>query len=235
MADARVIVALDLPDAATALQFADRLAPEKCRLKVGKALFTQAGPDIVKCLVDKGFDVFLDLKYHDIPNTVAAACRAAADLGVWMLNVHAAGGRDMLLAAHEAVGDQTPLLIGVTVLTSLHDDDLQAIGFAGDSAEQVVRLAGLCAEAGLQGVVASAQESARLRQHFPRDFMLVTPGIRPAGSGADDQARTMTPTEAIRAGSDYLVMGRPITRAADPVAVLDEINQALHQAISPNH
>lgn len=233
MNNSRVIVALDFPDTNATLELVAKLDPEKCRVKVGKELFTRAGPDLVRTLVDKGFDVFLDLKYHDIPNTVAAACRAATDLGVWMLNVHASGGKDMLLAAHEAVtgtGSRTPILIGVTVLTSLSDNDLQAIGVNTDSAGQVLRLAELCVDAGLNGVVASAQESKMLRQHVPQDFKLVTPGIRPRGSEKDDQTRIMTPGDAINAGSDYLVIGRPITQATNPIQVLDLINQEITTA-----
>jgi orotidine-5'-phosphate decarboxylase len=226
---ARVIVALDFPNASEALALAARVTPEQCRLKVGFELFTSAGPALVETLVQKGFDVFLDLKYHDIPNTVASACAAAARLGVWMLNVHSLGGRDMLHAARAALdtGARRPLLIGVTLLTSHSAQDLAAIGLPPDPAVLVVRLAGLVKEAGLDGVVCSAAEAAALRSVYGPNFCLVTPGIRPAGTAAGDQRRVMTPVAALRAGVHYLVIGRPITQAADPRAVLAAINQEL--------
>jgi orotidine-5'-phosphate decarboxylase len=226
---ARVIVALDFPNASEALALAARVTPEQCRLKVGFELFTSAGPALVETLVQKGFDVFLDLKYHDIPNTVASACAAAARLGVWMLNVHSLGGRDMLHAARAALdtGARRPLLIGVTLLTSHSAQDLAAIGLPPDPAVLVVRLAGLVKEAGLDGVVCSAAEAAALRSVYGPNFCLVTPGIRPAGTAAGDQRRVMTPVAALRAGAHYLVIGRPITQAADPRAVLAAINQEL--------
>jgi len=225
----KIIVALDFPDAAAALALVDRLDPALCRLKVGKELFTVAGPDLVRALVARGYEVFLDLKFHDIPNTVAAACRAAAGLGVWMMNVHASGGRRMMQAAREALAElpQRPLLIGVTVLTSMSAEDLAETGIAAAPADQVMRLAGLTQACGLDGVVCSAQEAALLRQRLGEDFRLVTPGIRPAGSEAGDQRRVMTPTQAIAAGATDLVIGRPITAAADPVKVLQSINDEI--------
>lgn len=225
----QVLVALDFPDAAAALAFVGRLRPDQCRLKVGFELFTAAGPALVERLVAQGFDVFLDLKFHDIPNTVASACAAAARLGVWMLNVHALGGRRMLTAAREALEKtpRRPVLIGVTVLTSHSRGDLEDIGLAVTPAEQVMRLAALVKDSGLDGVVCSAQEAPRLRAEHGPGFCLVTPGIRPSGSARGDQERIVTPAEALRAGSDYLVIGRPVTQAADPLAVLAAINQEL--------
>jgi orotidine-5'-phosphate decarboxylase len=224
-----VIVALDFPTASEALAFAARVTPEQCRLKVGFELFTSAGPAVVEALVTKGFDVFLDLKYHDIPNTVAGACAAAARLGVWMLNVHALGGRRMLVAARELLDkiEHRPLLIGVTVLTSHSGRDLGEIGLPEDTEAQALRLARMVKEAGLDGVVCSAREAARLRTEHGETFCLVTPGIRPAGSDRGDQERVVTPLDAIRLGAHYLVIGRPITQAQDPVAVLTSINQEL--------
>ncbi len=225
----RVIVALDYPTLSEALVFAARVKPEQCRLKVGFELFTSAGPAVVEALRMRGFDVFLDLKYHDIPNTVANACAAAARLGVWMVNVHTLGGRDMLHAARTAIdsGVQRPLLIGVTLLTSHSAQDLAAIGLPPDPAAQAARLAGLAKEAGLDGVVCSAREAAELRNAHGANFCLVTPGIRPAGTASGDQQRVMTPADAVRAGAHYLVIGRPITLAADPLAMLTGINQEL--------
>ncbi len=239
VADARrVIVALDYANARAAVAMARRLDPLACRVKVGKELFTAAGPAVVDELHALGHDVFLDLKFHDIPNTVAGACRAAAALGVWMVNVHALGGRRMLLAAREAIEmapARRPLLIAVTVLTSMDDADLADIGIDVPVAEQVSRLALLAEDCALDGVVCSARESAQLAalvQVRRPGFALVTPGIRPvghhighvAGTAADDQRRVVTPAEAIRAGSTFLVIGRPITAAADPNAVLAAIN-----------
>jgi orotidine-5'-phosphate decarboxylase len=222
----RVIVALDYAAGAEALAFAQRLDPKRCRLKVGKELFTAAGPQLVEQLVDRGFDLFLDLKYHDIPNTVAAACKAAAGLGAWMINVHAGGGRTMMQAAREALAGQArpPKLIAVTVLTSLGGEDLRETGQNEEPAVLVERLARLAASSGLDGVVCSAQEAQRLRQACGPDFCLVTPGIRLADSAQDDQKRVVTPQMAIANGADYLVVGRPITRAADPLSVLERIN-----------
>jgi orotidine-5'-phosphate decarboxylase len=225
----RIIVALDYADAASALALAGRLDPALCRLKVGKELFTVAGPDLVRTLVARGFDVFLDLKFHDIPNTVAAACRAAAGLGVWMMNVHASGGRRMMIAAQEALADlaQRPLLIAVTVLTSMSAEDLNEVGIADAPADQVLRLARLSKQCKLDGVVCSAQEASMLRADLGADFRLVTPGIRPAGSDAGDQRRVMSPVEALRAGSTDLVIGRPITAAPDPLAALKQIQSEI--------
>jgi orotidine-5'-phosphate decarboxylase len=224
--DPRVIVALDYADAASALDLAGRLDPAQCKLKVGKELFVRAGPQLVRDLVDSGFKVFLDLKFHDIPNTVAQACKAAADLGVWMVNVHASGGLRMMQAARAAVDTSAspPKLIAVTVLTSMGRDDLRAIGLDIEPAAQVERLARLAHAAGMDGVVCSAQEATVLRAALDTAFLLVTPGIRPAGSDAGDQSRILTPGRAIAAGADYLVIGRPITQAPDPVTALQDIN-----------
>lgn len=222
-----VIVALDYPSADAARAFVAGVDPQLCRLKVGKELFTRSGPALVEELVGQGFDVFLDLKFHDIPNTVAQACAAAADLGVWMMNVHASGGRRMMAAAREALeqrGGTQPLLIGVTVLTSMGAEDLAEVGVPVAPADQVMRLADLVRAAGLDGVVCSPKESALLRHRLGDDFLLVTPGVRPAGSDIGDQKRVLTPAEAIRQGSDYLVIGRPVTQAEDPVALLRSIN-----------
>ena len=229
----RVIVALDYPDAASALQLVASLTPALCRLKVGKELFTRAGPPLVEELAGRGFDVFLDLKFHDIPNTVASACHAAADLGVWMVNVHALGGERMLLAAREGVerAAHTPLLIAVTILTSMDASDLAAVGLSGSPADNVLRLATLVQQSGLDGVVCSSRETGVLRNALGPDFRLITPGIRPLGSQADDQRRVMTPADALRAGSNYLVIGRPVTRADDPVSVLRTINSELSALI----
>lgn len=222
----RVIVALDYAAAEEALAFARRLDPQRCRVKVGKELFTVAGPDLVRRLADGGFDVFLDLKYHDIPNTVAAACKAAAGLGAWMINVHASGGSAMMRAAREALAGvaKPPLLIAVTVLTSMNDEDLRETGQQETASRLVERLARLAQASGLDGVVCSAQEAALLRKACGAGFRLVTPGIRLADAGKDDQKRVVTPAAAVAAGADYLVVGRPITQAADPLAVLARIN-----------
>ena len=217
-----IIVALDYSQPDQALAMADRLDPAKVRVKVGKELFTRGGPDVVRALHDKGFQVFLDLKFHDIPNTVAGAVKAAADLGVWMVNVHASGGSRMMLAAREAlVGhERPPLLIAVTVLTSQERADLQEIGIDHEPEDQVRRLAALTRDSGLDGVVCSAREAAMLRAACGDDFALVTPGIRPAGSAQDDQRRILTPRQALDVGSDYLVIGRPISQAANPAQAL---------------
>jgi orotidine-5'-phosphate decarboxylase len=227
--DPRIIVALDYPDAASALALAVRLDPTLCRLKVGKELFTAEGPQVVEELMHRGFEVFLDLKFHDIPNTAAQACKAAASLGVWMVNVHALGGRKMMEAARDAVSHAThaPKLIAVTVLTSMAQEDLLDIGIKASPAEMVLRLAQLARDSGLDGVVCSAQEAAVLRQRCGDDFCLVTPGIRPADAAADDQSRTMTPRAALDNGASYLVIGRPVTRAADPLRALQEITQQI--------
>ena len=230
--DPRVIVALDFPQASSALAFVGNVDPQHCRLKVGKELFTAAGPSFVEKLAARGFGVFLDLKYHDIPNTVAAACSAAANLGVWMINVHASGGSRMLSAAREATikFSTPPLLIAVTVLTSLSDEELHEVGYAGDTVSNVMRLAQLAADCELDGVVCSAREAAGLRKTLPKDFYLVTPGIRPQGAVADDQRRIVTPAQAIADGSDYLVIGRPITGAKDPQQALTAINNEIRDA-----
>ncbi len=230
MSDPKVVVALDFDNQAEALIFVDKIQPSDCRLKVGKEMFTYFGPEFVKLLVQRGFDVFLDLKFHDIPNTVARAVTAAAHLGVWMVNVHASGGLKMMEKAKQALapfGDNAPLLIAVTVLTSMEQEDLLSLGIAKSPADQVLHLASLSHQSGLDGVVCSAQEAIKLKQVFGQDFTLVTPGIRPIGSSVDDQKRVMTPKEAITIGVDYLVIGRPITKAADPLAVLTEINRSL--------
>jgi orotidine-5'-phosphate decarboxylase len=234
MPEPRVIVALDLAEAARAMVLVERLHPGLCALKVGKELFVSAGPDLVRSIVARGFKVFLDLKFHDIPNTVAQACVAATRLGVWMLNVHAAGGRAMLTAAREAVseaarelGRPRPRLIAVTVLTSLGQADLEEVGLSGGTAGAVLRLAKLAAACGLDGVVCSALEAPELRRALGRGFVLVTPGIRPTGAVTADQARVVTPEAAVAAGADFLVIGRPITEALDPVVALGRINAAL--------
>ncbi len=220
-----VLVALDYDNAAKALELAGQLDPERCRLKVGNELFTTAGPALVESLHSQGFEVFLDLKFHDIPNTVASAVAAAARLGVWMVNVHTSGGLRMLQAAREAVDQQRhkPLLIGVTLLTSMSEEDLQGIGVQQGPASQVQMLADLACRGGMDGVVCSAQEASALKREFGPDFCLVTPGIRPQNTSNDDQRRVMTPAQALNAGSDYLVVGRPITRSSDPRAAVEAI------------
>lgn len=230
MLDPKVLVALDYQCEADALAFVERVSPTQCRLKVGKEMFTLFGPQFVRQLVAKGFDVFLDLKFHDIPNTVAKAVAASAELGVWMVNVHASGGERMMRAAIAALvpyGDKAPLLIGVTVLTSMEQEDLQGIGLDISPAEQVLRLARLARASGLDGVVCSANEARELKAALGDDFTLVTPGIRPLGAAQGDQRRVMTPREAVAAGADYLVIGRPITQSADPALTLAEINDDL--------
>lgn len=226
-----IIVALDYSDKNAALAFADRIDPQECRLKVGKEMFTLFGPGLVRDLQQRGFDVFLDLKFHDIPNTTAKAVAAAAELGVWMVNVHASGGTRMMQAAKEALvpyGADAPLLIAVTVLTSMESVDLLATGIDISPAEQAERLARLTNECGLDGVVCSAQEASRLKIVCGEQFKLVTPGIRPAGSAAGDQRRVMTPIEAKVAGVDYMVIGRPITQSADPAMTLSAIRASLN-------
>ncbi len=229
----RVIVALDYASAAEALAFAQRLDPKRCRVKVGKELFTVSGPALVEQLVARGFDVFLDLKYHDIPNTVASACKSAAALGVWMMNVHASGGRAMMQAAREALAglSKPPKLIAVTVLTSLGAEDLRETGQMEEPQLLVERLAKLAAASGMDGVVCSAQEASLLRRVCGPAFCLVTPGIRLADAAQDDQKRIVTPQVAIKDGADYLVVGRPVTRASDPLAVLDRINADIAAAL----
>lgn len=229
MSESKIIIALDFPGAGEARSFYKQVDPARCRVKVGKELFTRAGPDFVRELVNAGFDVFLDLKFHDIPNTVAQACRAAADLGVWMLNVHAMGGRAMLEAAREGIdaSSNSPLLIAVTILTSMKEADLAEVGINSSVAEQVQRLATLVKSCKLDGVVCSSHEVSELRSTLGDDFCLVTPGIRPKGSEVGDQKRIMTPKQAVGLGSSYLVIGRPITQAKDPMAVLVSIEQEL--------
>jgi len=227
-----VIVALDYDNQDSALTLADRLDPTLCQLKVGKELFTAAGPSVVKKLTDRGFDIFLDLKFHDIPNTVAKAIGTAADLGVWMTNVHASGGSRMMSAARQALDSKGSdmLLIGVTVLTSMGVSDLEEVGVQGNASAQVLRLAELAKNSGLDGVVCSAQEAKLLKESLGQGFKLVTPGIRLADSAADDQRRIVTPADALALGSDYLVIGRPITKSTDPLATLLEINRSLMSA-----
>lgn len=224
-----IIVALDFPNADAALALAAQLDPAQCRVKVGKELFTRCGPAIVEALQAKGFDVFLDLKFHDIPNTTAMAVKAAAELGVWMVNVHCSGGLRMMAACRnelDKLSGAKPLLIGVTVLTSMERDDLSGIGLDVEPQAQVLRLAGLAQQAGMDGLVCSAQEASVLKVAHPQ-LQLVTPGIRPAGSAEDDQRRILTPSQALQAGADYLVIGRPISQAANPqqalAAVLAEL------------
>jgi len=230
MLDPKVVVALDFDKKNEALSFVDRISPQDCKLKVGKEMFTYFGPEFVKTLTGKGFDVFLDLKFHDIPNTVAKAVTAAADLGVWMVNVHASGGSQMMTKAKEALevyGKDSPLLIAVTVLTSMSENDLRGLGINKTPAEQVNFLANLTKESGLDGVVCSAMEAEQLKLSLGKEFKLITPGIRPAGSSQDDQQRIMTPEQAMNVGVDYLVIGRPITKAIDPQLVLQQINASI--------
>ena len=228
--DPKIVVALDFDQIIKAEAFVDKLDPKLCRLKVGKEMFTHFGPTFVTNLVAKNYDVFLDLKFHDIPNTVAKACQAAADLGVWMVNVHASGGPKMMDYARESLDKYAahkPLLIGVTVLTSMDQQQLTAIGIKSTPEQHVLKLAKLTYDCGLDGVVCSAQESSLLKSSIAIDFKLVTPGIRPEGSAQGDQIRVMTPKQAIQAGSDYLVIGRPITQSADPLKTLIEINHSI--------
>jgi orotidine-5'-phosphate decarboxylase len=231
MSSKPIIVALDYDNANDALSVATRLDPQICRVKVGKELHTAAGPQIVEDLMARGFDVFLDLKFHDIPNTVASACKVAASQGVWMVNVHACGGKKMLDAARNAIDSgsgKKPLLIGVTVLTSLSQSDLPEIGLALNLPAAVLRYAELTKDARLDGVVCSALEATWLRDHFGKSFKLVTPGIRLADDAKGDQTRVVTPVDAIKMGSDYLVIGRSITASIDPIATLHKINDDLN-------
>jgi orotidine-5'-phosphate decarboxylase len=227
--DTPVVVALDYSSAAPALDLAARLSPELCRLKVGKELFTRCGPGLVETLQEQGYELFLDLKFHDIPNTVAGAVRAASELGVWMVNVHASGGRRMMEAAAEVLSGKghRPLLIGVTVLTSMSDQDLAELGYTESAEERVLRLAAIAADCGLDGVVCSALEAPQLRAARGSDFCLVTPGIRLAGDDAGDQRRIVTPADAIARGADYLVIGRSVTGAPDPLAALQRVHAEL--------
>ncbi|OTQ59710.1 orotidine-5'-phosphate decarboxylase [Gilliamella sp. A7] len=230
-----IIVAVDFSDTKSAWNFIDKVEPKDCRLKIGKELFTHAGPDFIKQIQQKGFDIFLDLKFHDIPNTVAKAVAAAAELGVWMTNVHASGGVRMMEAAKDALyqyGQDAPLLIAVTVLTSMESSDLKEIGIEVSPLEQATRLALLAKNCGLDGVVCSAKEVQSFRTRLGSDFKLVTPGIRPAGSTPDDQRRIMTPQRAQAAGADYLVIGRPITQADEPSKALQTILSTLDSSKS---
>lgn len=227
MVSSPVIVALDFPDSDDALRFCDRISPSLCRVKVGKELFTAAGPQLVEKLMHRGFDVFLDLKFHDIPNTVAQACKVAAGMGVWMVNVHALGGRSMLSAAREAVPAGKTKLTAVTLLTSMGPDDLRDIGMYERPEGVVMRLAQLARDCALDGVVCSAREAAGLRRMAGSRFCLVTPGIRLVNSARDDQNRVATPRKAIQDGADYLVVGRPVTQAADPLVVLQQISSEI--------
>ena len=226
MNDPKVIVALDYPSEKLAFNLINQLNPELCRLKVGKEMFTHFGPAFIEKIQQKDFQVFLDLKYHDIPNTVARACDVAAELGVWMINVHALGGRKMMEAAADVLANKqsSPYLIAVTVLTSMSDADLSELGIPQTPSQLAVQLASLAKQSGLDGVVCSAQEATMMREKQGNDFLLVTPGIRPAGSNSDDQQRIMTPQAAIKAGSNYLEIGRPITQSADPLGILRTIN-----------
>jgi orotidine-5'-phosphate decarboxylase len=229
MNDPKVIVALDFADSQQALEFARKTSPAQCRFKVGKELFTSCGPTLVKQLVDEGYDVFLDLKFHDIPTTVRKAASAAAKLGVWMLNVHALGGSSMMQAAREGIEivAQRPFLIGVTVLTSMSSQDLKETGIDMPVAQLVDRLARNAMANGLDGVVCSAQEAPELRSSIGDSALLVTPGIRPDWAAANDQQRIVTPQQALADGSSYLVIGRPITQHDDPAAALELINESI--------
>lgn len=232
MSHSRIIVPLDFNTAEQALELVAKLQPDLCRLKVGKELFTKAGPVLIEKLIEKDFDIFLDLKFHDIPTTVAKACAVAADLGVWMVNVHASGGSEMMSLAREEIEKKPhhPLLIAVTILTSMNQEALTELGIQCSVEEQVMRLAQLTSDAGLDGVVCSAHEVKMLRDNLGEEFKLVTPGIRPSDANIDDQKRVMTPAQAINAGSDYLVIGRPITQAADPGQALEDISEEISAA-----
>lgn len=221
----KIIVALDYPDIDSAVNMANNLDPDVCRVKVGKELYTATGPVILEKLHNMGFEVFLDLKFHDIPNTVASACEVAAKLGVWMVNVHALGGHKMMATARERLEkySQRPLLIAVTILTSMTETELHGVGIPADIDSTVLNLSTLANQAGLDGVVCSAREAAMLRDHHGPEFKLVTPGIRPEWSSKDDQQRIMSPTDAINVGIDYMVIGRPITQADSPVDALQRI------------
>ena len=234
MSDSRIIVALDSADCARVRELAGQLDPLRCRLKVGKQLFTVGGPQVVRELIAEGFDVFLDLKFHDIPNTVAGACRAASELGVWMLNVHATGGRLMMEAARQAIEPvkPRPYLIAVTLLTSLDKDDIREVGFSATARHHARKLALLANSSGLDGVVCSPQELTCLRQDHAHNFLMVTPGIRPAGSDRRDQKRVMTPLEAIQRGASYIVVGRPITGAPEPMEALIAVESEVARALA---
>ena len=229
MTTSKIIVALDFNDLEQVLHFVEQIQPSECRLKVGKELFTAYGPQIVRELHARGFEVFLDLKFHDIPNTVYKAIRVAADLGVWMVNVHASGGREMLVKARQAIQDSQhkPLLIAVTILTSLSDAEVAEIGYSRSLTEQTLYLAQLSYACGIDGVVCSAHESTAIKQNTNAKFLTVTPGIRLSADKTDDQTRIMTPVQAIASGADYLVIGRPITQALTPATTLRAINQSI--------
>ncbi|SEQ90398.1 orotidine-5'-phosphate decarboxylase [Nitrosomonas sp. Nm51] len=235
MNEPRIIVALDFNNAKQALNLAAQLDPQLCRLKIGKELFTATGPSLVEQLIRDGFDIFLDLKFHDIPNTVAGACKAAANMGVWMMNVHALGGKKMLLAAREAVPPGAAKLIAVTLLTSMGPDDLDDIGLHEEPEQVVRRLAILTENCGLDGVVCSALETAGLRQHVNSNFKLVTPGIRLENDNHGDQKRVTTPSAAVKNGADYLVIGRPVTQSPDPLCILRQLNHTVQNesVVSP--
>ncbi|TDI81680.1 MAG: orotidine-5'-phosphate decarboxylase [Betaproteobacteria bacterium] len=232
MKDPRIIVALDFSSAEQALILADKLDPMLCRVKVGKELFTATGPQLVERLMDKGFEVFLDLKFHDIPSTVANACKAALSLGVWMTNVHALGGIKMLAAARDALPPGTTKLIAVTLLTSIGPNDLDSIGLNREPGDVVQKLAWLARDCGLDGVICSALETARLRQIMGNNFCLVTPGIRLVDFPVDDQQRIATPRVAIQNGADYLVIGRPISQTVDPLAMLHRLNNEIETQLA---
>lgn len=229
----RIIVALDYPNRADAINMVDQLDPKLCRVKVGKELFTRCGPAFVEELVKRNFQVFLDLKFHDIPNTVAGACAAAADMGVWMVNLHASGGRHMMERARERLDNcsNRPHLIAVTILTSLSQSDIEAVGYHGTPADNVRRLARLAHQSGMDGVVCSPLEAGLVRKETNEGFLLVTPGVRPSTATQDDQQRVMTPSDAIRIGSNYLVVGRPITSAAEPLQALQAIQAEVDGAM----
>lgn len=230
-----VIVALDFAREDDAWRMIDQLDPTRCRIKVGKELFTRAGPTLVRRIIDAGFDVFLDLKYHDIPNTVAGACSAAADLGCWMINVHASGGREMMSAAAERLAhyEARPLLVAVTVLTSMDSSAITEVGYTTTPDQLVLRLASLSQACGMDGVVCSAQEIRSIKQQCGQQFLAVTPGVRPQGGSNDDQRRVATPLGAVEAGADFLVIGRPITRASDSAAALESIYGEMGDAHGP--
>lgn len=232
MSNSPIIISLDFNTTKQALELVEKLQANLCRLKVGAELFTKAGPALVEKLIAKGFDVFLDLKFHDIPTTVAKACAVAADLGVWMVNLHASGGSEMMSLAREEVEKKShsPLLIAVTILTCMNQETLKELGMQSSVEAQVLRLAKLTADAGLDGVVCSAHEVAVLRENLDNKFKLVTPGIRPSHANTDDQKRVMTAKQAMVAGSDYLVIGRPITQATDPMQTLKDISDAISVA-----
>lgn len=233
----KLVVALDFDNAAHCMQLVNQLSPEFCRVKIGKELFTACGPKVVENIQSKGFDVFLDLKFHDIPNTVAKAVKSAANLGVWMVNIHASGGPKMMDAAVDALStyQEKPLLIAVTVLTSMDASQLNHIGVTATPAKQVAMLAQLARASGVDGVVSSAQEVESIKHSCGKNFMCVTPGIRPADAKADDQHRIMTPSQAIQANSDYLVVGRPITQAANPLFASQAIHAEIEAALKAQY